>query len=374
MLVSELHRALNSQPTYLFFTITSRCNAFCDFCWNWKNVSDAGKLYKTGQPIKRNELTLDEIQKLTLNLSEMLVVNLFGGEPFVREDIFEIIKCFAVNCKTKYISIPSNGWFTDRILSVIEQACVEFPNTFFKMYLSLDGPSLEHNKIRKLKNGYENLIKTLDGLVTIRNKYTNLSISCNINYNFQTQTYMYSFVQEVMSWKKFDSISVDLVRGDIFDPQLLNTDVMQYKKIQNLVNNYQLNSNQPFSPLHKAIEQKTAVVIKKSIENPDKRQFNCFAGKKIILLTDIGDVVACEMMLDKKMGNIRDFNYSIPALLKNIVAKKIRQDIVDKKCNCRWDCAINTSNIFDVINYPDLILKTIKNYLASSNTNLKKLE
>ena len=365
-MIKELSRALNNKPTYLFFTVTSRCNAFCDFCWNWKNVVSAGKFAKPGQPIKRPELTLEEITKLTEQLSSMLTVNLFGGEPFLRDDLYEIISLFIKNCDTQYISIPTNGSWTERIESVIGRAVKDFPNTFFKIYLSLDGPETEHNKIRKLRDGYNKLINSMNYLNGLKSKHKNISVSCNINFNAQSQHYMKSFVREVISWKKFDSISLDLVRGDdLYDKELLKVDVQLYNELELEIKKYRPISSQPFSPLHKSIEQKTNEVILKSIQNPEKRVFNCFAGKKIILLNDIGEVMACEHLLDRKMGNIRDFGYSINNLLLSLEAKKIRQDIIDKKCNCRWDCAINNSNIVQVKQYPDLILKTAKNIIAN---------
>jgi sulfatase maturation enzyme AslB (radical SAM superfamily) len=362
---NELPRALNNKPTYLFFTVTSRCNAFCDFCWNWENVLDAGKLYKPGQPIKRNELSLEEITKIVNNLPKMLVVNLYGGEPFVREDIAEIIELFAKNCSTKYISIPTNGFYDEKIYKTIEEASRKYPDTFFKMYLSLDGPEKEHNRIRKLKDGYQHLIKTLQGLSELRSKRNNISIACNLNYNSETQIYMRSFVNEVMFWNIFDSISVDLVRGKLFRQELDQVNVEEYKKIQEIVKNYHPKSSQPFSPLHKAIEQKTAEIIRLSIQSPEKRVFNCFAGKKIIILTDTGDILPCEEKLESIMGNVRNFDYDINKLLNSVEAVKIRQDIVNRKCNCRWDCGINTSNIFDIKNYPDLLIKTAKNLIST---------
>ena len=85
------------------------------------------------------------------------------------------------------------------------------------------------------------------------------------------------------------------------------------------------------------------------------------SGKKIILMDDIGQVFACEHLLDRVMGNVRDFDYNLERLLSSDLAKRYRQDIVDKKCNCRWDCAMNNSSISDIKNYPDLILKAAQN-------------
>lgn len=364
-MLTELRTALNNKPTYLFFTVTSRCNAFCDFCWNWRNVADAGKFSKPGAPVKRDELSLDEIERLTKKLPDMLVVNLFGGEPFLRSDLYEIMRLFIVNSRAKYISIPTNGYYSEKILEDISKISAEFPQTFFKILISIDGPGIEHDKLRKLKNGYANAIETSKKMAELRTQRKNLSLSCNINYNSITQNFIESFVKDMMDLKYYDSIYADLIRGDdLVDRSLLNVDLQKFDEIQNLLKKYNLNSNNPFSPLHKAIEQKTSDTIKKSLSRPQNRVFKCYAGKKILLLTDIGDVYACEHLLNKKMGNIRDHEYDLNALLESSTARAIRSSIEKKECNCHWECAINTSNIFDVTNYPDLIFKTIKNIAA----------
>ncbi len=354
-MLTELSRALNNKPTYLFFTITSRCDAFCDFCWNWRNVADAGKFAKPGGPIKRAELSLSEIEAIAKNLPNMLVVNLFGGEPFLRDDIGEIMSLFAVHSRTKYISIPTNGTQTEHILKTTKKFLTDHPDTFLKLYLSIDGPAATHDRVRKLKNGHARAMATAEGLFKLREGFSNLSVACNVNYNNKTQDHVKEFVDVIVAESLFDSISVDMVRGeDLCDPNMLIIDEKRFYEIQASVQHYKPLSGQPFSPLHKAIEQKTAEVIRQAKANPGKRVFNCFAGKKILLLDDVGDVFACEHMLDNKMGNLRDFNFDLEKLLANPVAKKIRQDIVDKKCNCQWECAINTSNIFDPLQYPDL--------------------
>jgi len=362
-MLTELTRALNGRPTYLFFTVTSRCNAFCDFCWNWENVQDAGKFARPGRPSKRAELTLDEIDRFTRKLPPMLLVDLFGGEPFLREDLAQVIALFVRNARTQYISIPTNGFYTDKILSDIGSSLRAFPDTGFRLYLSIDGPAEVHNPLRKLKNGYENAVATARGLAALRAEHPNLSVSCNMNYNRVTQHRMREFVGEVMSWQLFDSIAVDLVRGEPVDPEMLLADQERYREIQEMIRSYRLTSNQPFSPLHKAIEQKTSTVVQRSLLSPERRVFNCFAGKKLLLLTDTGDVFPCEHLLKTPLGNIREHDYDLEALLRQEQAKAIRKDIVDRKCNCRWECAINTSNIFDIRNYPDLIRRTAVNIL-----------
>ena len=51
-----------------------------------------------------------------------------------------------------------------------------------------------------------------------------------------------------------------------------------------------------------------------------------------------GDVRSCEI-LDKKAGNVRDFDYDFMSLWGGSANKKNRKWIKDTKCNCHYDCA-----------------------------------
>lgn len=357
----ELTRALTSEVNYLYFTVTSRCNAFCDFCWNWENVADAGKLYKEGQEIKRKELSLAEIEKLTLNLPKMLLVDLYGGEPFVREDLKEIIDLFAVNCNTKYFSIPTNAFYTERIEETLVHALEKYPESFFRMAISIDGPAHIHNRVRKLKDGHQNAMRTVNMIAGLREKYPNISMSLNSVFNRVTQEEMPKFIEDMMELRLFDSISLGIVRGETYDPTLKDeVNIDNYFALKKRIEGYKLFNNQPFSPVQKVMEERTKKIIERAIRGQNStREFKCFGAKKFTLLDDQGEVFACEHLLEKSLGNIRDHDYNLQAVIDGAKAREMRKAIKNKECDCIWDCAINTSNVFDPWGYPLLGLKTM---------------
>lgn len=361
-MLTELQCALNPRLNYLYFTITSRCNAFCDFCWNWQNVADAGKLYKEGDKVKRNELSLKEIEKITLKLPKMLLVDLYGGEPFVRQDIGEIIDLFAQNCSTKYFSIPTNAFYTDRIESVLKKSLKLYPNSFFRIAISIDGPAHIHNRVRKLKNGYEAAIETAKRVALLKKEHKNLSLSLNSVYNRMTQDFMQDFMVEMMNEKIFDTISLGIVRGETYDNTLKeDLDLIRYYKLKKEIEGYRPFNNQPFSPLQKVMEAETKKIIEEAIRNPSlRRNFKCYGAKKFALLDDIGNVYACEHLLDKPIGNIRQNDYCIQTVIDSKEGKAMQDSIAKKECNCIWDCAINTSHVFNPLGYPSLSFKTAK--------------
>ena len=86
--------------------VTYRCNAHCNMCDCFKHPTKP-----------EEEITLDVIRKLP----EMAFTNITGGEPFIRRDLPDIVR--ELYKKSDRIVISTNGYFTDRIISL----CREFP-------------------------------------------------------------------------------------------------------------------------------------------------------------------------------------------------------------------------------------------------------
>jgi len=90
----------NQLPSYFIFYPTSRCNLSCSHCFYHDSLNK-----------KFNELSIEEINKFTKTMDPLLHLIITGGEPYLREDIDEIVKIFYENTKVPIISIPSNGFF-----------------------------------------------------------------------------------------------------------------------------------------------------------------------------------------------------------------------------------------------------------------------
>ncbi len=80
--------------------VTYRCNAKCYMCHTWKHPSK-----------KEEEFTPDLIQKIP---DGMQFINITGGEPFLRDDLDEIIAIALT--KTRRLVISTNGYFTKKII------------------------------------------------------------------------------------------------------------------------------------------------------------------------------------------------------------------------------------------------------------------
>lgn len=122
--------------------VTYRCNAKCTMCNRYKQPS---------RP--EDEITVETIRKLP----QMYFTNITGGEPFIREDLKDIVR--ELYKKSDRIVISTNGFFTDRIVDL----CKEFPNIGIR--ISIEGLEKTNNEIRGLEDGYNRGYTTLKTLV-----------------------------------------------------------------------------------------------------------------------------------------------------------------------------------------------------------------
>ena len=122
--------------------VTYRCNAKCTMCNRYKAPSKP-----------EEEISIETIKKLP----EMYFTNITGGEPFIRDDLKDIVR--ELLKKSDRIVISTNGFFTDRIVEL----CKEFPQVGIR--ISIEGLEKTNNEIRGLDDGFNRGYTTLKKLV-----------------------------------------------------------------------------------------------------------------------------------------------------------------------------------------------------------------
>ncbi len=128
-------------------TLTNRCQCNCEHC----GVSKLRKEIK-------GELTMPQIDSLfrDFKLAGCLLVDLFGGEPTLRRDLFEIIergKSYGF-----IVSLETNGYVIDG--TYMERLCA---SGLDQIYLSLDDYRAEyHDRTRRKRGSFERAVRALE--------------------------------------------------------------------------------------------------------------------------------------------------------------------------------------------------------------------
>ena len=156
---SKIPYLLNScyafPPLQVFLELTYRCNLRCKMC-QFLPIIDRRE---------KDELNLNEIKKIVDQIPKYTLITLTGGEPFLRNDIFEIIDYIAKNHRCHIIT---NGTFltpenAERLVNFSSFSLLT--GGLFFLGVSLQGLSEVHERITQVKGSYQ---KTLEGIRKIQ--------------------------------------------------------------------------------------------------------------------------------------------------------------------------------------------------------------
>lgn len=316
---------------YLIFFVTNRCNAKCKHCFYWENLN------------KKDELSLEEIEEISKKLGTVQVLLLSGGEPLLRDDIFEIISIFIRNNNTKVVSIPTNALLPSHIAKVTERLALNFPEITFSINPSIDELFEKNDEIRGIKGAFEKSISTLHEIEKLRKKYTNIELVVNTTVS----DFNYGEIDKMIEYfKGFDITyhNFELLRGSPKEKNMILPPLEEIKKIHSKAlraRNFYIDKGK--SGLIEKISvlgiTKYSQTIKENVLDSGGLPFVCSAGKNIIVLDPNGDVKLCELL--PSVGNLKEHNYDIEQLLNSKTARQMSETV--KKCKCTHICFINMS-------------------------------
>lgn len=138
-------RKLENPPLSYCFEPTLQCNLKCHFCYQRDIKKEMSK-----------EMSLEQIRQAfsILNLDDQ-VVNLTGGEIFVREDLFEILEYFKEKNIWCYMVTNGTLFGKDTVNKLLKY-------NIRGIGFSLDGPEDTHNQIRNSKDIFERVRKAIE--------------------------------------------------------------------------------------------------------------------------------------------------------------------------------------------------------------------
>jgi radical SAM protein with 4Fe4S-binding SPASM domain len=133
-------------PTSAVVAVTLNCNARCVMCDIWKQRS-VGEM----QPLA--------YRNLPASLRE---INLSGGEPFLRQDLPEVIAAIRQACPQARLVISTNGLLVDRMLQMAPRL-LELGSAL-AVRVSVDGLEETHDRLRGMPGGFARALRGLEGL------------------------------------------------------------------------------------------------------------------------------------------------------------------------------------------------------------------
>jgi sulfatase maturation enzyme AslB (radical SAM superfamily) len=324
-------------PVNLIFFVTSRCNLLCQHCFYWEELNK-----------KKNELSIDEIERISRSLPNLLSVSFTGGEPYLRPDLPEIAEAFERNSGARNIQIPSNGLLVDKTIERVTQLLAKVKRSRVATGVSLDGPEEIHNRIRQHPKSFEKAVETLRELKKLKASHPNLSVGVALTVSSANQSSLDDFYRYVESTLQPDAITITLVRGKPMDTTLKEVDLGLYREFAGRVIRYRrahILTDSWSDQLVIAKEEETYRLITEAA-GATRRISPCYGGELIGILSETGEVRVCET-LEQSMGNVRDFDCDFARLWQSEKAEKARLYQKELACQCTYECAMSVNALFN---------------------------
>ncbi|MBI5634322.1 MAG: radical SAM protein [Nitrospirae bacterium] len=341
---------VKKRPIHLTFFITRKCNARCPFCFYLRSDAD-----QTGPD---QELSLDEMRKISSSFGDLLWLAFSGGEIYLRDDLPEISRIFYKNNKPAIMLFPTNGLLPGRIREMTEQILKDCPKSTVAVKLSLDGIDEAHDRLRNTPGSFSKTMETYRLLRELLDAYPNFELGVNTVFCSENQDEMDCIINFVGSMENIKTHTISLIRGNLSDKGFQNVDQQKYRQaIGRLEQNLKKKESAKTYRFQGARIKAAQDILQRSLisrtNDAQKRLIPCYAGVLNIVLEETGEVFPCEI-LRRRLGNVRDHGYDMQKLLRSDRAKAILNSIKDSQCYCTHECYFMTNILFNPRLYPAL--------------------
>ena len=259
--------------------ITNRCNKRCSHCYQVDYNGKEFTINTLKEVVSQFLELLNEYNKIN-NLNTKGQINITGGEPFIREDIWELLDLFKEYKKYFDFGVLTNGSFLNK--DIVKRLKSYNPRI---VQVSLDGSKETHDKIRG-KNSYNEVIKALKLLKKYK-IYSLVSFTAN-DKNYKEFSKVVKVARKYKASKVWTDRMVPIGAGNTGEVKTLNKDqVVEYINIIRKEQNNLLN-----------IFFKTKISGERSLQflNGVSSSYKCNAGDGLITLLENGDVMPCRRL------------------------------------------------------------------------------
>lgn len=327
-------------PPFMIIFINSICNLTCEHCFYWKELN------------KRDDLTYEEFEKLSLELGDFENLNLSGGEPFINKEFGEICQLFINNNGVKNIYVPTNGYFTDRTEKALRKVLESESLELFVCEISLDGMPEYHNNFRGNPRSFEKAMETYQMLARLQEEDPRLRIHANTVAMSENMDEIWNLTEYLYeNCPKMEHHNLAIIRGDRKNPSLQGPQLEKYKNLYRHVAEVWKDREQ--TRFGASVEPMLQWAKVKTIES-ESQFIPCKAGVLTGVVYANGDVSVCEQHFP--LGNLRKNSFF--EIWDSDNAKKLRASIKAKECYCTNEVFMWSSIVFQPVQLTRAIVGT----------------
>lgn len=323
-------------PITLTYSVTAACQSRCKTC-------RIGQMYLDDPTRTEKDLTLDEVKRIFSTMKPIYFFNMSGGEPFLRKDLPEIVELACKFLKPRVVHTPTNAILTERIIkdteTIINKVRKYDPTVPVTVKPSIDGVGELHDEIRGVKGNFEKLLKTIEGLKELEEKYDNFHLELGTvisNFNIDYLDEIEDFVH---------SLGIESYRNEVAECRTeffnLNDPITPPAEVyQRLIKDFSrkveenIGKKKSLARMTEALRVVYYDIASKILET-NTQVIPCYAGVSNVHINYDGGVWPCCVLgYEHEMGNLRDYDYNFQKLWHSEKAQEVRTFIRNKNCAC----------------------------------------
>ena len=301
----------------LFWETTLRCNAMCKHCGSKAGINCNYE----------DELTTNEIKKSLYDIShkfdvKKMTLNVTGGEPLLRKDLFEVMK---------YAKVLGYNWVMTTNGTLIDEEMVKKLKDagLSSLSISIDGTEKTHDAFRGKDGLYNKSINAID-LLKKANFLNHIMITTVVNKtNINELEELYEIVNglDVKYWR---IVNIDPI-GRANENSDLMLDEEEYRYLFKFIKEKR--------KITKSFEVTTSCSHYFGFDYEEETRewmFNCIAGIEVGSILYNGDIFVCpnvERRPELIQGNVRKDNFADVWNKKFEVFRNIDRHKKCKECN-----------------------------------------
>lgn len=352
-----------SAPILVDISTTNRCNMRCKYCYASSSPEED----------KYSELSKDEFTNLFNELDKMRVhrISLSGGEPFIRNDFFDILSS-ASKCHFAIVINTNGSLITDSIAYELKKY------RFDRICVTVDGSQAEiHDKMR----GSGSFVKAINGINLLQKHGLPVSTLFTLN-KFNVHDLIPTIQLNHMMGIKHMSVMIVCPTGRASDGETLVDKNSWYPVFYELTK-MKAENRMPLSfkivppnessvfwhfylPLEFYGRLDLLKVWKQDLNgfSDAERTISCTAGIRSASVASNGDIYGCDLMTgieELKAGNLREQSFA-DIWNNSSVFQKLRELSFEslsgpcKNCKYSWcggGCRSSAYNLNNTINASD---------------------
>ncbi|HXH18973.1 MAG TPA: SPASM domain-containing protein, partial [Chitinophagales bacterium] len=235
----------------------------------------------------------------------------------------------------------------------------KFPHREIFIALSIDDFQDNHDRIRRVKGLFSHC---MDTFAMLKQLPVNVRPSVSITISHENFRHAEDLYELLLCRYAVDAVQLIMVRSEgVFklDETHRQPLLQAYSQLSKRINeDYRIGRLKGFdrsSWRGKILNRKNELsrnVLVQYLRSPHYIH-PCRAAALFGVITASGEVFPCEV-LNRPLGNLRDYDYDLKQLWKSKAADHTRKFISDTKCNCEYECAVSVNILSNIKYFPSI--------------------